>query len=41
VLGHALALRYPSPGDSGALFAFARDPEVTRYFVWGPYAFEE
>jgi ribosomal-protein-alanine N-acetyltransferase len=32
-----LTLRLPTPADAGALFALARDPEVTRWFSWGPY----
>ncbi|MBI5104816.1 MAG: GNAT family N-acetyltransferase [Solirubrobacterales bacterium] len=35
--GQQLALRYPQPADADALFALARDPEVTRWFSWGPY----
>jgi ribosomal-protein-alanine N-acetyltransferase len=30
-------LRYADPADAGALFALASDPEVTRWFSWGPY----
>jgi len=37
VAGPTLTLRYPSPDDAAALFALARDPAVTRFFVWGPY----
>jgi len=32
-----LTLRLPAPADAEALFALARDPEVTRWFSWGPY----
>ena len=32
--GPTLTLRYPRPGDAGALFALASDPEVTRFFSW-------
>jgi ribosomal-protein-alanine N-acetyltransferase len=35
--GPALALRPPAAGDAEALFALGRDPEVTRWFSWGPY----
>ncbi|HWH92362.1 MAG TPA: GNAT family N-acetyltransferase [Baekduia sp.] len=35
--GPHLTLRLPSPGDAPALFALARDPDVTRWFSWGPY----
>jgi ribosomal-protein-alanine N-acetyltransferase len=37
VRGPSLALRYPRAGDAPALFALAGDPEVTRFFSWGPY----
>jgi ribosomal-protein-alanine N-acetyltransferase len=39
--GPALTLRYAEPGDAAALFALAADPEVTRWFSWGPYASED
>jgi ribosomal-protein-alanine N-acetyltransferase len=39
--GPALTLRYAEPGDAPALFALASDPEVTRWFSWGPYASED
>jgi ribosomal-protein-alanine N-acetyltransferase len=35
--GPRLTLRLPEPEDAPALFALARDPEVTRWFSWGPY----
>jgi ribosomal-protein-alanine N-acetyltransferase len=35
--GPNLSLRYAEPGDAPALFALASDPEVTRWFSWGPY----
>jgi [ribosomal protein S5]-alanine N-acetyltransferase len=35
--GPHLTLRLPDPADAEALFALARDPEVTRWFSWGPY----
>jgi ribosomal-protein-alanine N-acetyltransferase len=35
--GPRLRLRYPAPDDAAALFALASDPEVTRFFSWGPY----
>jgi ribosomal-protein-alanine N-acetyltransferase len=35
--GPSLSLRYLVPGDAPALFELARDPEVTRFFSWGPY----
>ena len=36
--GPTIALRYPDPADAQGLFEHARDPEVTRWFSWGPYA---
>lgn len=39
--GPALALRLPRAGDAEALFALACDPEVVRYFSWGPYTARE
>jgi RimJ/RimL family protein N-acetyltransferase len=35
--GPTLTLRPPEPGDAAALLALAGDPEVTRWFSWGPY----
>lgn len=35
--GPMLTLRYAEPGDADALFALASDPDVTRWFSWGPY----
>ena len=35
--GPSLSLRYPELRDAPALFALARDPEVTRFLSWGPY----
>ena len=35
--GPSLTLRYAEPEDAGALFLLGRDPEVTRFFSWGPY----
>ena len=37
VRGPRLSLRYGRPGDAPALFEMGRDPEVTRWFSWGPY----
>jgi ribosomal-protein-alanine N-acetyltransferase len=37
VEGASLRLRYPEPADTPKLFALGSDPEVTRYFSWGPY----
>lgn len=35
--GPTLTLRIAQPADAPALFELARDPEVTRWFSWGPY----
>jgi ribosomal-protein-alanine N-acetyltransferase len=40
VTGPSLRVRIPLPSDSPALFALAADPEVTRWFSWGPYTSE-
>jgi ribosomal-protein-alanine N-acetyltransferase len=37
LIGPALTLRPPGPDDADALFALGRDPEVVRWFSWGPY----
>ena len=37
VSGPAISLRLPDLSDAPALFRLASDPEVTRYFSWGPY----
>jgi ribosomal-protein-alanine N-acetyltransferase len=37
IAGPTLELRPPEAGDAPALLALARDPEVTRWFSWGPY----
>lgn len=37
VVGPTLSLRYATAADADALFALASDPEVTRFFSWGPY----
>jgi [ribosomal protein S5]-alanine N-acetyltransferase len=36
--GPHLTLKLPAPEDAEALLALASDPEVTRWFSWGPYA---
>jgi [ribosomal protein S5]-alanine N-acetyltransferase len=41
VIGRSLTLRLPAPEHVPGLFALARDPEVTRWFSWGPYASED
>jgi ribosomal-protein-alanine N-acetyltransferase len=35
--GPRLALRPPEPRDADALFELGRDPDVVRFFSWGPY----
>ena len=35
--GSTLTLRLPVPSDAPALLELASDPEVTRWFSWGPY----
>jgi ribosomal-protein-alanine N-acetyltransferase len=37
IVGPRLALRPPRMDDAGALFELGRDPEVVRFFSWGPY----
>jgi ribosomal-protein-alanine N-acetyltransferase len=37
VTGETLTLRYAAPADAERLFELASDPEVTRWFSWGPY----
>jgi RimJ/RimL family protein N-acetyltransferase len=37
VHGPTLMLRLPRAGDAAALLELAGDPEVTRWFSWGPY----
>jgi len=37
VHGPTLRLRLPSADDAAALLGLGRDPEVTRWFSWGPY----
>ncbi len=35
--GRSLTLRYAAPDDAPALFTLGSDPQVTRFFSWGPY----
>jgi [ribosomal protein S5]-alanine N-acetyltransferase len=35
--GPTLTLRLPEPDDAPGLLELAGDPEVTRWFSWGPY----
>ena len=37
IAGQTLRLRYALASDVPALFRLGSDPEVTRYFSWGPY----
>jgi [ribosomal protein S5]-alanine N-acetyltransferase len=39
--GSHLTLKLPDPDDAPALFALASDPEVTKWFSWGPYTAED
>jgi len=41
VVGPTLTLRVPEPADVPGLFALGQDPEVTRWFSWGPYRSED
>lgn len=38
--GPTLRVRIPRDDDAATLYAEARDPEVTRWFSWGPYSSE-
>jgi [ribosomal protein S5]-alanine N-acetyltransferase len=37
VRGPRLSLRYAQPDDAPVLFELGRDPDVSRFFSWGPY----
>jgi ribosomal-protein-alanine N-acetyltransferase len=37
IVGRRLTLRYPVAADAPALLELGSDPEVTRFFSWGPY----
>jgi ribosomal-protein-alanine N-acetyltransferase len=37
VRGPRCSLRYLTPADAPALFEMGRNPDVTRFFSWGPY----
>jgi [ribosomal protein S5]-alanine N-acetyltransferase len=39
--GPSLRVRIPRLDDAASLFAAACDPEVTRWFSWGPYASQD
>ena len=40
VRGPRLSLRYARAADAPALFELGRDPDVSRFFSWGPYSGE-
>ncbi|MDQ8044336.1 MAG: GNAT family protein [Solirubrobacteraceae bacterium] len=35
--GPTMTVRIPEPGDATSLYRLASDPEVTKWFSWGPY----
>jgi [ribosomal protein S5]-alanine N-acetyltransferase len=37
LIGEQLTLRYATAADARALLELGADPEVTRFFSWGPY----
>lgn len=37
IVGRRITLRYPTVSDAPALLELGSDPEVTRFFSWGPY----
>jgi ribosomal-protein-alanine N-acetyltransferase len=39
--GPTLRVRIPRPDDAAGLFGQASDPQVTRWFSWGPYESEQ
>lgn len=41
VRGHELTLRYARLDDAPALYELASDPEVTKFFSWGPYSHQK
>lgn len=41
VTGPSLRVRIPRAGDAAALFRLGSDPQVTRWFSWGPYTCEQ
>lgn len=36
--GPTMTVRIPTPDDAPALYHLAREPQVTQWFSWGPYA---
>jgi [ribosomal protein S5]-alanine N-acetyltransferase len=41
LIGPGLTLRYATADDAPALLELGSDPEVTRFFSWGPYTSRE
>jgi [ribosomal protein S5]-alanine N-acetyltransferase len=41
VRGPRLSLRYGRADDAPALYELGRDPEVSRFFSWGPYTHQQ
>jgi len=41
VRGPRFSLRYLTAADAPALFELGSDPDVTRFFSWGPYREED
>lgn len=37
IVGRRVTLRYPTVADAPVLLELGSDPEVTRFFSWGPY----
>ncbi len=37
ISGPSITLRYATPDDAPALLELGSDPDVTRFFSWGPY----
>src|SRR4051812_42019313 len=37
IVGDQYALRPPTPEDAPGLFELGSDPDVVRFFSWGPY----
>jgi ribosomal-protein-alanine N-acetyltransferase len=37
IVGRRITLRYPTAEDAPALLELGSDPDVTRFFSWGPY----
>jgi ribosomal-protein-alanine N-acetyltransferase len=41
VRGERLTLRYARDDDAPALYELGREPEISRFFSWGPYSDEQ